>query len=122
MGPEPAWEQGDGIGLFLKDEFAGEEVFERDELGVVGDRSIRALFEGQHNIDPEAIIASGAFLASAHDSVGSSGNDHEPFLDNLKGKLEGHLVVRIIRGGAGRAENTDLAPIAIGMKDAEGMT
>lgn len=50
------------------------------------------------------------------------GNDHEPFLDDLTGELEGHLVVRIIRGGAGRTEDADLAPIAIVMKDAEGVT
>jgi len=46
----------------------------------------------------------------------------EPFPDDPTGKLEGHLVVRIIRGGAGRTEDTDFAPIAIVMKDTEGVT
>jgi len=58
----------------------------------------------------------------AHDPVCPSGDDHEPFLDDLPGKLEGHLVVWVIRGGAGRPEDADLAPIAVVMKDAEGMT
>lgn len=70
MRPETAWEQGNGVGLFLKDEFAGKKVFERDELRVIGDRGIRALFEGEHNIDPEAVLAPGALLAGAHDPVG----------------------------------------------------
>ena len=55
--------------LFLKDEFAGEEVFERDEFRVIGDRGIRALFEGKHDVDPEAVLSPGALLARAHDSV-----------------------------------------------------
>jgi hypothetical protein len=80
------------------------------------------LFEGQHYIDPEAVLASGTLLARAHDSIGASGNDHEPFLDDPTGKLECHLVVRIIRGGAGRTEDADLASIAIAMKDTEGVT
>ena len=121
MRPETAGKQGNGVGFFLKDEFAGKEVFERDEFGVIGDRGVRALLEGQHNIDPEAVFASGALLARAHDSVCAPGNDHEPFLDDPTGKLEGHLVVRIIRSRAGRTENADLAPIAIALKDAERM-
>ena len=50
------------------------------------------------------------------------GNDHESFLDNSTGKLERDLVVRIVRGGASRTEDADLAPIAIVMKDTKGMT
>ena len=122
MCPEAAGKQRNSIGLFLKDEFAGKEVFERDELGVIGDRGIRALFEGQHNIHPEAILASGTLLACAHDPIGTPGNDHEPFLDDPTGKLESHLVVGIVRVGASRTEDTDLASIAIAMEDPEGMT
>ncbi len=122
MRSEATREQCNSVRLFLKDEFAGEKVFERDELGVIGDDRIRALLEGQHNIDPEAVLAAGALLARAHDPVGAPGNDHKPFPDDLTGKLEGHLVVRIIRGGAGRTEDADFSPVAIIMKDTEGVT
>src|SRR4029078_11873284 len=122
MRPESAREQGNCVCLFLKDEFAGKEVFERDKLWVIGNSGIRALFEGQHDCDSEAVFSSGTFLARPHDPVGAPGYDHEPFLDDLTGKLEGHLVIRIIGGGPGRTEYADLAPIAIVMKDAEGMT
>ena len=122
MCPEAAGKQGNGVGFFLKDEFTGKEVFERDKFGVIGNCGIRTLLEGQHNIDPEAVFAPGALLACAHDPIGAPGNDHEPFLDDPTGKLEGHLVVWIIRSRASRTEDADLAPTAIAMKDAESMT
>lgn len=121
MRSKAAWEQGNRIGLFLKDQFSREEVFEGDELGIIGNRGIRALLEGQHDVHPEAVFAAGALLTCAHNPVSPSGNDHESFFDDLTGKLEGHLIVGVIRGRAGRSEDADLAPIAVVMEDAEGM-
>ena len=122
MCPEAAGKQRNGVGFFLENQFTGKEVFERDKFGVIGNCGIRTLLEGQHNIDPEAVFAPGALLACAHDPICAPGNDHEPFLDDPTGKLEGHLVVGIVRVGASRTEDADLASIAIAMEDAEGMT
>src|ERR1041385_8570144 len=119
MSPESAREQGNRVCLFLKDQFASKEIFERDKFWIIGNGGIRALFERQHDIDPEAVFASGALLARAHDPVGAPGYDHEPLLDDLTGKLKCHLVIWIIHGGAGRAEDADLASIAIVMEDSE---
>ena len=121
MRAKAAREQGNRIGLFLKDQFACEEVFECDEFGVIGNRGIRALLEGQHDVHPEAVLAAGTLLTGAHDPVSPSGNDHESFFDDLTGKLEGHVIVGVIRGRAGRSEDADLASIAVVMKDAEGV-
>src|SRR5208282_3973573 len=63
---ESAGEQHDGVALLDEAEFAGEEVFEIDQLAVAGDLDVRLLLERQADIEAETVVAARAALRRAH--------------------------------------------------------
>src|SRR5438477_2886789 len=76
---EAAREKDNRIGMAQEGEFAGEEVFECDELFIVLDDGVRALFPRQANIRAKASFQTGAFMTGLHDARAGSSNDHPSF-------------------------------------------
>ncbi len=99
LGAESTGEEGDGGGLFHEHDFAGEEVAEVDEFGVVGDDGVGALLEGEADGDAEGGFAAGAAVAGFHDAVAGAGDDHPAGVAHAAGEFEGLFVVGVVFGG-----------------------
>ena len=107
--------------LFLEHEFAGEEVFEGDELRVIGDDGVGALLEGQHDIHAETMLTAGAFLRRSHDAVCAAGDGHVPLFHHSPGELKGQLIVGIVGRRACRSEHADLQSVPVALEYSKGM-
>ena len=98
---EAAGEKRDRMGLLHEVEFAGEEVVEVDELRVAVDDFVRALLEGQADVQTEAVFAAGAALRRAHDAIAAAGDHHVSVLAHLAREfLGGEELGRVRRRAA----------------------
>ena len=104
-----------------KDQFAGEEVFEGDELLVLADDGIGALLPRQPDIRAETVFRAGAFMAGLHDAAARAGNDHEACLGNLSAEVKGLLIFHPRGLRPRRPENRDLPMIRVRGEQLEGI-
>ena len=118
---EPAGEQHDGVRMPDEHEFAGEKIFERDELFVLGDDRIGALLPRQADVDAETVFRPGAFVSGLHDARPGAGDDHETGLRNFAPELDGLLIFHLVRLRPRGTKNRDLADVRIRREQPEGV-
>ena len=70
--------------------------------------SFGALLERQTNVQSKTVLAAGAALRRAHDSVAAAGDDHEFVRHHLAPEFLGQLRFRLRGRRAGRSENRRL--------------
>ena len=99
---EAAGEQHNRVRVADENEFAGEKIFEGDELLVLGDDRVGALFPRQADVHAETVFRPGAFVAGLHDAGPGAGDDHEAGGGNFFAELAGLLVFGL--SGSVRAE------------------
>src|SRR2546427_2102462 len=63
----PAGEHRARVGLPRKEQLAGEEILEVDELGVVHDRRVGLLLEREQDVYAEAVLPPGSLVRRPHD-------------------------------------------------------
>lgn len=80
------------------------------------------LFEGQADVQPEAVVPAGTFLGRTHDAVTPARDDHEPVLDRLVAHFFGHLEFRGVRREPRGAEDRHFAPVGIRLENLGGVT
>ena len=102
-----------------EDQFAGKKVFESDQLFVLANHRVGALFPRQADIGAEALFRSGAFVPRLHNPAARARYHHETRFHDLAAELKGLLVLHAGRLRAGRAENRYLATPRIRSKKSE---
>ena len=75
---EAAGEERDRVAGADEHQLAGEEVFEVDQLGIVGDERVGGLLEGQADRQAEGRIGARAAVPRGHDPAAGAGDDHPP--------------------------------------------
>ena len=120
-GAESTGEEHDGVGVPDESQLAGEEVFEGDQLFVVLDDRVGALFPRQPDVRAEAALRSGTFVTRLHDSWAGSGNHHPTCVRYLPGEIDRLLVLLFGRGSAGGTEDGDFAGASVRLKQFEGV-
>ena len=107
--------------LLDQHQLPGEEVPHLDQLGVLGDEDVGALFVGQPDVDAEGVLAAGPFEAGRHDPRTRPGHHHPIRLGQLAGQVAGEDVDRVFGQRAGRAEHRHFAHLAVRAEDPEGL-
>ena len=102
-----------------KDQFSREEIFEGDQLLILANHRIGALFPRQTDVGAEALFRAGAFVARLHDAAAGAGDHHESGFGYLAPKFQRLLVLHPRRLRPGRAEDRDLPRIRIGGEEAK---
>ena len=115
--PKSAGKQRDRVAGSHEHQLAREEIAEVDQLRIVGDEVIGRLLERQANRQPEGRIGPRAAMPGGHDSAARAGDDHPSRGGHRLSELRRLLVIGMAFGRAGRAENADLAHIAIRRKN-----
>src|SRR6185369_7908833 len=110
---EPTGEQDNGVGVPDENQFAREKIFEGDELFILGDDGVRALFPRQADVDAKTVLQPRPFVAGLHDARTRAGDDHESGGDNFAPEFDGLLVFHAVRLGARRTEDGNLAFVRI---------
>ncbi|MNS28081.1 hypothetical protein D3C72_600470 [compost metagenome] len=113
--------QHQGIGLLDEEQLADEEEMERQQLVGAVHRGVGVLFEGQGDVEPQAVVAAGAFVGSCHDAAASTGDDHQVGARQGCAQLAGQGVHRVLQRSARRAEHGHLAPALVAFQGAERM-
>jgi hypothetical protein len=79
------------------------------------------LFEGQGDVEAEAVIASRAFVSRSHDAAASTGDDHHVRAYERGAEFSRHRVQRMFDRRARRTEHSHLAPPPELFEHAEGL-
>ena len=111
--PKPPGRHTNAGDLLHQHQLAGEEVLHADVLGVAGDDEVGALLERQPDRHADRALPPGALHAGLHDPGPGAGDDHPAALGQRRGDVAGLLVERVVRVGAGRAEDRDLAHVRV---------
>lgn len=110
-----------GIGFFDEGELASEEEIEVDELAVAGDEFVGGGFEGEGDVESEAVFAGGSLVPGGHDAGARTGHGHVSEVAEAAGELDGGLVFFFVGFGAGGAEEGDFSLVAVGQEDLAGV-
>ena len=94
---EAARKQYVGLGLLHEHDLAGEEVFEVDELRIIGDVLVGRRLERQHDVHAERLIGTRSFVTRFHDARSGTGDDHPVFIGDLTSEVLGALIRRLAR-------------------------
>ena len=76
---------------------------------------------GQADGDADRLLPSRALHPRGHDPRPGAGHDHPPPPGQVGGDPAGLVVDRVVRPGAGRAEDRHLGHVVVGREDAEGV-
>ncbi|MNZ95789.1 hypothetical protein D3C78_1149570 [compost metagenome] len=109
QGTEATRAQHEGIGFLDEEQLAGEEEVEGQQAGRAVDSGVGMLFEGQGNVEPQAVCQSGTLMGGGHDAATGASDDHHVRARQRGTEFPGHAVERVFHGGTGRAEYSDLA-------------
>ena len=71
------------------------------------------LFKGKIHVEADARLTAGPLIGGLHDAGAGAGDHLKPCLYSLPGQLFGQMKTGIIGCGAGRAEYSDLAHLAM---------
>src|SRR4029453_13238494 len=118
---EAARKECDGVRFLEEEQLAVEKVVEADELRIAENHLVCLLFERQLDVDAEAALAAGAALTRFHDAPAGAGYDHEPGSGDGAGEVLGGGEDRVVALCARRAERRDLAGVAVGREQREGV-
>src|SRR5712691_2490386 len=121
VGAVPAGEHRAGVGLPHKEELAGEEVLEVDELGVVHDRRVGLLLEREQDIHAEAVLPPSPLVRRPHDPLARPRDDHEPLFGQEAGEAPGQIVQGIPRLHPRGSEDGDLPLMPVLPEEPEGI-
>ena len=114
--PKPPGKERERVRLLHEVKLAGEEVIEVNQLRIAVDGFVRALLEGQTDVETETVLAAGAALRRAHDAVAAAGDDHVILRHHQARELLRHLKFRLGRQRAGRSEDAHFSEIAVAGK------
>src|SRR5437868_4021392 len=98
---------------------AREEVLERDELLVVLDDGVGALFPRQADVRAETAFRARALVACLHDPRASPRDDHPARVRDAPRKFNSLLIFLLGRSCPGGAENSDFAGAGPGREQFE---
>ncbi len=108
--------------LLDEHQLAREEVAHLDELRVLCDERVRALLVGEADVHAEGAVPARALGARGHDPGARAGHDHPAVRRELASEVACEHVDRVLGCGARRAEHRDLAHVAPGTEDLEGLS
>src|SRR5262249_41478689 len=122
MSAEAARKDYHRVSFFDEYEFAREEKMKVHELGIVTDNGVRILHRRKTNIDAEPLLSARPFMSGLHDSRSSARDHHQPCFRQLLGDAPRQMIIWVSFFDPGRTEDTDLAHMPVGRKNAEGAT
>src|SRR2546426_5403111 len=117
----PAGEHRARVGLPRKEQLAGEEILEVDELGVVHDRRVGLLLEREQDVSAEAVLPPGSLVRRPHDPLSRPRDDHELAFGQEAGEAPGQIVQGILRRHPRGSEDGDLPPMPVLPEEPEGI-
>src|SRR6188508_1313114 len=120
MSAEAAGKNNHSVGFFDEHELAGKEKMKVHQLRIVTNERIGVLYRGKTDIDAEALLPTRTFVPGLHDARSSARDHHQPRFRQLLRETSCQMIVGISFFDPGRTEDTDLAHMPIGRKDAEG--
>src|SRR6266404_6870955 len=102
-----------------ENQLAREEILERNQLLILTNDRVGALFPGQPDVGSETFFGSGAFMTRLHDSATCPGDYHEAGFGDLAPEFHALLVLHARGLSPCRAENRDLARLGVGREQLE---
>ena len=106
-----------GIALPQEEQLAGEEIAKVQQPAIAAaHKAIGVLLERQIDVEADAGFAAGTAVGGLHDAAAGSGHHLEAGFNSTAGQLLGQAVAGVAGDGAGRAEDGDLAGVAMGVK------
>src|SRR3989475_12591145 len=116
----PSGEHRARVGLPRKEQLAGEEILEVDELGVVHDRRVGLLLEREQDVYAEAVLPPSPLVRSPHDPLSRPRDDHELAFGQEAGGAPGQAIKGVLRRHPRGSEDGDLPPMPVLSEEPEG--